>query len=168
MHSPHVAAGNAVLPSTVLQLPALERALLWSIRTWAAYYDAPQSVWWPLERVFAEAGIRPALEPFAQLMSALFAGLKRCPDIRCVRCPRMGRDESELLAILAVALHESPAALSVRLRHLMLPAAARTATGVVREMMRVVANAGLHLQQEHNDIAARQSSHSTTVRTATH
>lgn len=136
--------------ATVLELPALERTLLWSIRTWAAYHDEPQSVWWPLERAFSDAGIRPALEPFAQLMCALFAGLKRCPDIRCVRCLRMGKDENELLAMLAAALRESPQAIGLRLRNLMLPAAARTAASAAAEVMRVVSNAGLFLQQRHD------------------
>ncbi len=133
----------------VLDLPVLERTLLWSIRTWAAYHDEPQSVWWPLDRAFTDAGIRPALEPFAQLMCALFAGLKRCPDIRCVRCPRLGRDEHELLSILADALHEPAQAINLRLRHLMLPAAALTAADAAQEMMRSVASAGLSLRQGH-------------------
>lgn len=148
----HGCSANAARTS-VLELPALERTLLWSIRTWAAYHDAPQSVWWPLERAFTEAGIRPALEPFAQLMDALFAGLKRCPDIRCVRCLRMGRDENELLTILAAALHESSQAIGLRLRHLMLPAAARTGARAATEMMRRVASAGLHLQDAYDGLA---------------
>lgn len=152
--SPQVHGCNAISTNaSVLELPALERTLLWSIRTWAAYHDAPQSVWWLLERAFTEAGIRPALEPFAQLMCALFTGLKRCPDIRCVRCLRVGKDENELLNVLAVALHESPQDIGLRLRHLMLPAAARTGASAAMEMMRIVANAGLHMQRAHHDTA---------------
>lgn len=152
----HGHACNATASATtVLELPVLERTLLWSIRTWAAYHDAPRSVWWPLERAFSAAGIRPALEPFAQLMCALFAGLKRCPDIRCVRCLRIGKDENELLAILAIALRESAQDIGLRLRNLMLPAAARTAASAAQEMMRIVANTGLHLQQVHNPADAQ-------------
>lgn len=133
--------------SSVLELPALERTLLWSIRTWAAYHDAPQAIWRTLEGAFTEAGIRPALEPFAQLMCALFVGLKRYPDIRCVRCLRMGKDENELLATLAMALQESPQLTERRLSVLMLPAEARTGASAALAMMHSVANAGLHLQQ---------------------
>jgi hypothetical protein len=110
-------------------------------------------VWWLLERAFTEAGIRPALEPFAQLMCALFAGLKRCPDIRCVRCLRMGKDENELLTTLAAVLNESSQEIELRLRHLMLPAAARTGASAAAEMMRIVVSAGLHMQEAHNGVA---------------
>lgn len=146
---------TAATQATVLEMPELERTLLWSIRSWAAYHDAPQSVWWPLDRAFTEAGIRPALEPFAQLMCALFAGLKQCPDIRCVRCLRIGKDEKELLAILASALQTSPRDLDLRMRRLMLPAAARIASGAAIDMMRVIVSAGMQLQQACNECATR-------------
>ncbi|MGC3981995.1 MAG: hypothetical protein QM808_12100 [Steroidobacteraceae bacterium] len=131
---------------SVLELPWLERTLLWSIRTWAAYHDAPQSIWWHLERVFTEAGIRPALEPFSQLMHGLFGGLKRLPDIRCVRCLRLGKDEKELLAILAQATQQSAHATTVRLGRLMSFSAARGAAAAALEIMRVVHGAGLSMQ----------------------
>jgi hypothetical protein len=133
--------------SSVLELPALERTLLWSIRTWAAYHDAPQAVWRTLECVFTEAEIRPALEPFGQLMCALFVGLKRYPDIRCVRCLRMGKDENALLAILAAALEEPPQVIEYELGKLLLPAAARSGADAALAMMTVITDAGWHLQQ---------------------
>lgn len=133
--------------SSVLELPWLERTLLWSIRTWAAYYDAPQAVWWHLERVFIEAGMRPALEPFAQLMFGLFAGLKRCPDIRCVRCLRLGKDECELLAVLAVVMQQPQPDIVLRLTRLMSPAAARSGASAALAMMQCIHHTGLHMQQ---------------------
>lgn len=137
--------------SSVLELPALERTLLWSIRTWAAYHDAPQAVWGTLERAFTEAGIRPALEPFAQLMCALFVGLKRYPDIRCVRCLRMGKDENALLAILAAALEQPTQVIEHELGKLLLPAAARSGANAALAMMAIVTNAGLQLSQTRID-----------------
>lgn len=154
MDKPRAGCG-VTTQAAVLELPVLERTLLWSIRTWAAYHDAPQSVWWPLERAFTEAGIRPALEPFAQLMCALFAGLKQCPDIRCVRCLRIGKDEKQLLAILANALQESPRDLELHMRRLMAPAAARVAAAAAVEMMGVIVNAGLQLDRAFNDTQMR-------------
>lgn len=127
---------------SVLELPWLERTLLWLIRTWAAYHDAPQTVWWHLERVFTEAGIRPALEPFAQLMASLFAGLKRSPDIRCVRCLRLGK--GELLATLAADAQQQN--LALRFANLLSPTAARSAAAAVAEMMHIIKSAGLRLQ----------------------
>ncbi len=154
---------------SVLELPWLERTLLWSIRTWAAYHDAPQSVWRPLESAFTEAGIRPALEPFAQLMCALFAGLKRNPDIRCVRCLRLGKDESALLATLAMAVQASPSIIERRLSTLMLPLAARTGARAALAMMRIVVNAGWHMQQVHADTeAAYPHQHSQPISMTTH
>lgn len=136
---------------SVLELPWLERTLLWSIRTWAAYHDAPQSVWWLLERAFTDAGIRPALEPFAQFMSALFAGLRGCPDIRCVRCLRLGKDEAKLLTVLAAVQQESTYNIEPQLCTLMQPAAARIAAGAVLAMMRVLVSGGSCMQQAHDD-----------------
>ncbi len=137
----------SVTNGSVLELPWLERILLWSIRTWAAYHDEPQAVRGHLERAFTEAGICPALESFAQLMSSLFIGLKRCPDIRCVRCLRLGKDECELLLVLAMAMQEPQATIVLRLSRLMLPAAARSGADAALEMMRVINNAGLRMEQ---------------------
>lgn len=138
----------------VLELPALERTLLWSIRAWAAYHDEPQSVWCHLERAFDQAGIRPALEPFAQLMTSLFASTCRLPDIRCVRCLRLGKDEGELLAVMALVTHDSESEsgseslVMMRLRKLMSPAAARNSAAAVLTMMRVIEQAGLSMERE--------------------
>lgn len=137
----------AGMRTSVLELPALERTLLWSIRTWGAYHDAPQSIWWVLERAFVETGIRPALEPFAQFMTALFGGLKRYPDIRCVRCLRLGKDENALLATLALAQHQPLHFIAQRLSVLMLPEAAYAGASMLLIMMRLVGSAGRQLQQ---------------------
>jgi hypothetical protein len=142
--------GPVARNSSVLELPALERTLLWSIRAWAAYHDEPQSVWCHLERVFDQAGIRPALEPFAQLMTSLFASTCRLPDIRCVRCLRLGKDEGELLAVMALVTHdyEPESLVLMRLRKLMSPAAARIGAAAILTMMRVIGQAGLSMARE--------------------
>ena len=138
--------------TSVLELSALERTLLWSIRTWAAYHDAPQAIWRTLERAFTEEGIHPALEPFGQLMCALFDGLKRSPDIRCVRCLRMGKDENALLATFAAALEEPRHAIEHRLSALMLPTAACTGASAAAAMMHAIANSGLCMQKTNIDM----------------
>lgn len=84
-----------------------------------------------------------ALEPFVQMVCALFASLKRWLHIRCVRYQRMGKDESELLVILAAVLRELPQAVDLRLCHLM----QRIATSAAQEMMHVIADTGLYLRQ---------------------
>ena len=134
-------------PSSVLELPRLERMLLWSIRTWGAYHDAPHTVWPILQRVFTDAGVRPALEPFAELMCGLFGGLQRWPDIRCVRCLHLGSDELALLQLLADAAEQSHADLARRLRGIMLPTAARGAAHAAQAVMQVIHRAGLRLRR---------------------
>ena len=78
-------------------LPLAERVLLWAIRSWSAYHCDLTAIRSSLDRVFAEAGMAGAAPSFDRMMSALFAGLRRWPDVRCVRCPRLGADELRLL-----------------------------------------------------------------------
>lgn len=132
---------------SVLDLPWLERTLLWSIRSWAAYHDAPHSILGYLECVFVDAGFRPALEPFAQMMASIFAGLKRCPDIRCVRCLRLGRDERALLAVLGEATQRTTQHTAQHLQFLLMHSHAQQAALAAHELMRYISKAGLHLQQ---------------------
>ena len=78
-------------------LPLPERVLLWAIRSWSAYHCDLTAIRSSLDRVFAEAGMAGAAPSFDRMMAALFAGLRRWPDVRCVRCPRLGDDEARLL-----------------------------------------------------------------------
>lgn len=132
---------------SVLELPQLERTLLWAIRTWAAYHDVPQAIFGALEQVFADAGIRPAINPFAQLMVNLFSGFKRIPNVFCVRCLKVSRDECELLALMADASLDSQHDLAVRLGRLLLPESARRGAAAVQDMMRIIERAGLRMRQ---------------------
>lgn len=136
----------SLAPRSVLELPWLERTLLWAIRSWAAYHDAPQPVWTALEQVFSEVGMHPALEPFGRMMTGVFAGLKRWPDIRCVRCLRLGKDEYELLFVLTGAVHAQQSSIEPYFKRLLLPAAARVATAAALEVVSFIHNAGWHAQ----------------------
>lgn len=85
----------------VTDLPVTERLFLWAIRAWSAHHCDVTPIWWSLDRAFAQQDMHGALPRFHEFMSALFAGLKRWPDIRCVRCPQLGGDEARLLDVLA-------------------------------------------------------------------
>lgn len=145
---------NVPTQGSVLDLPWLERTLLWSIRSWAAYHDAPHSILGYLECVFIDAGFRPALEPFTQMMATIFAGLKRCPDIRCVRCLRLGRDERALLEVLSEATQHETQCTAQRLQFLVLHSQAQQAALAAHELMRHINNVGLHLQRARPQRAA--------------
>lgn len=130
---------------SVLELPPLERILLWSVRTWAAYHDAPQAIRDALQRVFVDAGIPQALSPFAELMTALFCSEHRLPDIRCVRCLHLGKDECELLAVMT-AMPGNEHLIRARLARLMSSVAVRNGTAAVLQMMQVIGQPGRGLQ----------------------
>lgn len=89
-----------VADETVSHLPPTERLLLWAIRAWSAHHVDISGIWWSLDRAFSQAGIRTALDPFDSMMCMIFGGLRHWPDIRCVRCPRLGKDELNLLAVI--------------------------------------------------------------------
>jgi len=82
----------------VVALPRPERLFLWAIRAWSASHTDLTTVWWSLDRAFTQEGVHAALAPFHELMAALFAGLKRWPEIHCVASPYLGRDEVRLLS----------------------------------------------------------------------
>jgi hypothetical protein len=94
----------------VANLPLPERVLLWAIRAWSAYHCDLTAIWSHLDRAFNDQGMGGALAPFDRMMSALFGGLKRWPDVRCVRCPHLGADEACLLRTLAYLQREETAA----------------------------------------------------------
>lgn len=109
----------------VAELPYAERFFLWAIRAWSAHHTDLSAIWWSLDHAFAQEKLPTALAPFDQAMSAVFAGLKRWPDIRCVACPRLGVDERQLLNAFAHLQHGNAAVARVALQTCVLGAAAR-------------------------------------------
>lgn len=127
----------------VADLPTVERFFLWAIRTWAAHHDDVSPIWWSLDRAFAQERIDAALIPFDRLMSALFAGLKRWPDIRCVRCPSLGTQEAQLLGAFAQLQQNNQIGARLALQDWLQPAAARAVCDYVGECTRALAAADL-------------------------
>lgn len=143
-------SANCASDTSALELQPLQRLLLWAIRTWSAYHDDPTAVWWSLDRAFSEAGIRPALAPFGQMMSALCAGWKRWPSIACVRCPRVSADERELLLLLdqlceSVTRRRTQRAARQRLRQMVIEPSADVACAAAIELVTVIVGAGLDI-----------------------
>lgn len=136
MHDFRVATG-------VIQLPVTERLFLWAIRAWSAHHSDVTPIWWSLDRAFAQEGMHSALPPFHQLMSVLFAGLKRWPDIRCVRCPHLGSDEERLLSVLACLQHDNEVGARGALRDWVLRSAAREMCEHAATCAAIAATAGL-------------------------
>lgn len=128
---------------TVANLPTMERLFLWAIRTWAAHHDDVSPVWWSLDRAFAQEGIHAALAPFDRMMAATFAGLKRWPDIRCVRCSQLGAEEALLLCLFAQLQQNNLFGARLLLQDWLLRTAARIAADSAEECVRIVSGAGL-------------------------
>jgi hypothetical protein len=135
MHDFRVATG-------VIHLPVTERLFLWAIRAWSAHHSDVTPIWWSLDRAFAQEGMHSALPPFHQLMSALFVGLKRWPDIRCVRCPHLGSDEARLLSVLAHLQHNNEVGARRALRDWVLRSAAREMCEHAMQCAAIAAAAG--------------------------
>ena len=135
MHDFRVATG-------VIHLPVTERLFLWAIRAWSAHHSDVTSIWWSLDRAFAQEGMHSALPPFHQLMSALFVGLKRWPDIRCVRCPHLGSDEARLLSVLAYLQQDNEVGARRALRDWVLRSAAREMCEHAAQCAAIAAAAG--------------------------
>lgn len=123
---------------SVLDLSTLQRTLLWAMRAWAAYHDTPQWLQRPLQQVFAEAGLMPAFKPFARFMECWFAGMHRLPDIRCVRCLRMGQDEHAMLQLWLEAGHGATDHIAQVLRRYMQSSAVTLALPAVQALRQVL------------------------------
>lgn len=132
---------------TVLDLPWLERLLLWSIRVWAAYHDEPAAVRWCLERAFNDAGMYPALIPFEKMMRSVFADWQCWPDIRCVRCLRLGKGERELLALLADLEQGREQRAINRLSCLLTCSQVSTSQTAALDVVQIFKEAGFSMQQ---------------------
>jgi hypothetical protein len=129
--------------SSVLDMAGVDRLLLWAIRTWSAYHDEPAAVHSSLERAFVEAGLQSGLQPFEQLMRRLFLGWKRWPDIRCVRCLRLGRDEGDLLRLLYLLQQEQPESAVMLIRRMVSSAAMPGVQLAATELVRALCTASL-------------------------
>lgn len=140
--------------SEVLELPWLDRLLLWSIRVWSAYHDDPSAVRWCLERAFVDAGIRPALEPFEKMMRSVFDGSKRWPSIRCVRCLRLSADERELLAVFADMEHGREQRAVSRLMGLLVRPQSTDGAVVASQVTAAFKQAGLSMQHADSEPTA--------------
>lgn len=127
----------------VTALPATERFFLWAIRAWSAHHTDLSTIWWSLDHAFAQQKILDALASFDLLMSSLFAGLKRWPDIRCVACPRLGADEQQLLRALSHLQRDNVVAARAALQVCALASAARVMSLHAQRCARIASLAGL-------------------------
>lgn len=127
----------------VAELPLAERFFLWAIRAWSAHHTDLSTIWWSLDHAFAQERMPAALAPFDQAMSALFAGLKRWPDIRCVACPRLGVDERQLLNAFAHLQQGNGVVARCALRTCVLDSAARIVVRHAQRCADLASGAGL-------------------------
>lgn len=131
----------------VPNLEASERFLLWAVRTWSAHHMDLRDVWLNLDVAFAQAGIRAALSPFDRMMNVLFRGLQRWPDIRCVRCPQLGADETRMLAALSDLQRHDLESARLRLTQFATRTAARVACEFATVVVEVATHAGLQFNR---------------------
>lgn len=134
---------QAEVPICVATLPPTERFFLWAIRAWSAHHSDLTPIWRSLDHAFTQEHITAALEPFDQFMSALFAGLRRWPDIRCVACPRLGTDERQLLSAFAHLQQGNGAVARCALQTCVLDSAARMVVRHARRCAEQASAAGL-------------------------
>jgi hypothetical protein len=129
-----------------MHLPPPGRLFLWAARTWSASHHDLSVVWWSLDRAFTQEGLPAALSPFHRLMSTMFAGLKRWPDIACVACPRLGVVERRLLDAFAHLQQDNEIAARAALREWVLGSAARVMCACARECIQAVSTVGLRFE----------------------
>jgi len=134
-------------------LPLPERVLLWAIRSWSAYHCDLTAIRSSLERVFTEAGMSGASPSFDRMMTALFAGLRRWPDVRCVRCPRLGADESRLLGACGHLQRGEEGSARRLLHEWVVRPAVRTACEHAAEFVGFASAAGLQFQAPRRSIS---------------
>lgn len=149
--------GDAVSATT---LPLAERLFLWAIRTWSAHHDDVSVIWWCLDSAFTHERIHGALLPFDRVMSTIFDGLTRWPDIRCVRCATVGAQEIQLLQMFAQLQQHNEIGARAALQGWVLRPVARLACQQAAECIRLASNAGMKF------CIAAGSSHSASVREA--
>lgn len=125
------------------ELPRTERLFLWAIRAWSAHHGDLTFAWWSLERAFAREGIGGALAAFHQMMSALFAGWPRWPDIRCPECEHIGVTEESLLLMLAALQSGDDVGVRRELHALVLRPSMREVLLAASECVRTATAAGL-------------------------
>lgn len=128
----------------VLALARTERVFLWSIRAWFACRMNVTLVWPCLEQAFAHEGMRCALMPFHEFMSAVFSGLHRSPDIRCLHSLHLGAQEALMLTALAHLQHDHEIDARSALREWLLHSALRAVTRHGAACVKGAKAAGLH------------------------
>lgn len=127
-------------------LPTAERLFLWATRAWSAYHSDLTAVWWSLDRAFRQEQIHLALPIFHQLMSSLFDGLRRWPDIRCVACSRVGLHEARLLMMYMHLQRGNEVAARSALQDWVVRSAARSVCEHARQCTVIASTAGLSFQ----------------------
>lgn len=132
----------------VVQLDAPARLLLWSIRAWSAHHTDLSAIWWSLDRAFTAQGMAQALPPFHACMRALYAGLLRWPDIRCVECPYLGKEEESLLEMFTALQAGQERRARSRLQDWVVRGAINAAITQGLQCMREAAQSGWRLQSD--------------------
>lgn len=130
----------------VANLPVPERVMLWAIRAWSAHHCDLTAIRLSLDSTFAAEGMRAAVPSFDRMMAALFSGLRRWPDVRCVRCPRLGSDEASLLTAFGHLQRGEEGAARRSLHDWVLRPAARTACVSGAEFIGLASAAGWQFQ----------------------
>lgn len=139
---------NAAIESVgVAHLQTPQRFWLWALRAWAAFHTDLTCVWWSLDRAFTNEGIRPALLPFHEMMTVLFAEVRCWPDIRCVICPQLSGDEARFLSVLASLQHGDELGARKSLQSWVPRAVARIAYGHAQQCAAIAAEAGFKLDR---------------------
>jgi hypothetical protein len=141
----------------VTNLLVSERMLLWAIRSWSAHHNDLTAVWWSLDRAFTHERIHAALPCFHRLMSALFAGLKRWPDIRCAVCSQVGCDETRMLSAFAYLQQGNESGAYRALENWVLPSAVRIVCKHALEFVQIASHAGVRFAFPQANVMAQST-----------
>ena len=131
-------------PGCACSLPIGERFVLWALRQWL-HDRMARPARSPLAAVFHEAGLSDVQPDFVMAMEAVLLGARHPLEIHLPTCSRVSSDEAMMVALcgLAQSGHDGPFTRS--LHRLMVPTAARVATGRLKTFAAALAQAGLKL-----------------------
>lgn len=133
-------------------LRTAEMYVVCAARLWLAHYKGAPGAARDLDRGFAMAGVaEDGLVGLCRFFDAVAAAAGRSLDIRCVKCPRLGKDEAALLQMVA-HLHHGVERGAVMLLEDWLPrSAVRIALAPLAAFAAALTEAGLVVLRRHSE-----------------
>lgn len=134
----------------ISNLRTAEMYVVCAARLWVAHHKGAAGAAWDLERGFAMAGVaEDGLAGLCRFFDAITAAARRSLDIRCVKCPRLGADESALLQMVAHLHHGAERGAAMLLEDWLPQSAVRIALAPLADFAAALSEAGLVVLRRH-------------------